>query len=143
VCIIFISCIDFTACPIYICSNGVNQCIVGARTKYCLKQIIKKRDGDKIVEASAAPKLGDDVIKNRLYNTPGHHRNFLDCVKSRQPTVTPVETAHRSATPGHLALIAFLVNRPIQWDPVKEVIIGDEEASKLLTREYRGPWKLA
>ena len=63
-------------------------------------------------------------------------------MKSRQPTVTPVETAHRSATPGHLALIAFLVNRTIKWDPVKEQIIGDEEASKLLTREYRGPWKL-
>jgi len=35
-----------------------------------------------------------------------------------------------------------MVNRPIKWDPVKEEIIGDLEASKLLTREYRGPWKL-
>ena len=107
-----------------------------------LKQIIKKREGDKVVEAAKAPKLGDDVIKSRLYNTPGHHRNFLDCVKSRQPTVTPVATAHRSAIPGHLALIALMVNRPLKWDPIKEVIIGDEEASKLLGRDYRGPWKL-
>jgi hypothetical protein len=53
-----------------------------------------------------------------------------------------VETAHRSATPGHLALIAMMLNRPIKWDPEKEVIIGDAEASKLLSREYRGPWKL-
>ena len=107
-----------------------------------LKRIVKKREGDRVVEAAAAPKLGDDVIKTRLYETPGHHRNFLDCVKSRKPTVTPVETAHRSATPGHLALIAFLVNRPIKWDPVKEEIVGDPEAAKLLGREYRGPWKL-
>jgi len=112
-----------------------------------LKKMIKKRKDEKdpnseIVESAAAPKLGDDVIKTRLYETPGHHRNFLDCVKSRKPTVTPVETAHRSATPGHLALISFLVNRPIKWDPVKEEIIGDAEASKLLTREYRGNWKL-
>jgi predicted dehydrogenase len=107
-----------------------------------LKKKIQKREGDKVVEASAAPKLGDDVIKTRLYETKGHHRNFLDCVKSRQPTVTPVETAHRSATPGHLALISLMVNRPLKWDPEKEVIIGDEEASKLLGREYRGPWKL-
>ena len=91
---------------------------------------------------TVAPKLGDDVIKTRLYETKGHHRNFLDCVKSRQPTVTPVETAHRSATPGHLALISFLTNRSIKWDPAKEEIIGDADASKLLTREYRGPWKL-
>jgi predicted dehydrogenase len=107
-----------------------------------LKQIVKKRDGDKVVESAAAPKLGDDVIKTRLYNTPGHHRNFLDCVKSREPTVTPVTTAHRSATPGHLALISMMVNRPLKWDPVKEEIIGDAEASKLLGREYRAPWKL-
>ena len=112
-----------------------------------LKKMIKKRKNEKdpnseIVESATAPKLGDDLIKTRLYETPGHHRNFLDCVKSRKPTVTPVETAHRSATPGHLALISFLVNRPIKWDPVKEEIIGDAEASKLLTREYRGNWKL-
>jgi hypothetical protein len=112
-----------------------------------LKKMIKKRKDEKnptseIIESATAPKLGDDVIKTRLYETPGHHRNFLDCVKSRRPTVTPVETAHRSATPGHLALISFLVNRPIKWDPVKEEIIGDAEASKLLTREYRGSWKL-
>lgn len=106
------------------------------------KQVIKKREGDKVVEAAKAPKLGDDIIKTRLYNTPGHHRNFLDCVKSRQTTVTPVTTAHRSAIPGHLALIALMLNRPLKWDPVKEVIIGDEEASKLLGRDYRGPWKL-
>jgi hypothetical protein len=41
-----------------------------------------------------------------------------------------------------LALISFLVNRPIKWDAAKEEIIGDPEASKLLTREYRGSWKL-
>jgi predicted dehydrogenase len=112
-----------------------------------LKKMIKKRKNEKdpnseIVESATAPKLGDDLIKTRLYETPGHHRNFLDCVKSRKPTVTPVETAHRSATPGHLALISFLVSRPIKWDPVKEEIVGDAEASKLLTREYRGNWKL-
>ncbi|MDZ4290251.1 MAG: Gfo/Idh/MocA family oxidoreductase [Prosthecobacter sp.] len=107
-----------------------------------LKQMVKKRQGDKVVEAAKAPKLGDDIIKTRLYNTPGHHRNFLDCVKSRQPTVTPVATAHHSAIPGHLALISLMVNRPLKWDPINEVIVGDEEASKLLGRKYRGPWKL-
>ncbi len=107
-----------------------------------LKQKIQKREGDKVVEAYKTPKLGDDVIKNPLYRSPGHHRNFLDCVKSRQPTITPVETAHRSASPGHLSLISLMVNRTIKWDPEKEVISGDEEASKLLTRAYRGKWKL-
>lgn len=90
-----------------------------------------------------ARSLPEEQRKVKLFASPGHDRNFLDCVKSRQPTLTPVETAHHSAIPGHLGLIAMLVGRKIKWDAAKEVIVGDAEASKLLTREYRGPWKLA
>ena len=72
-----------------------------------------------------------------------HARNFLDCVKTRKPTITPVETAHHSAIPGHLGLISMLVGRKIKWDANKEKIIGDKEAAKLLTRDYRRPWHLA
>ena len=68
--------------------------------------------------------------KIKLYRTEGHQRNFIDCVKSRQPTITPVETAHHSAIPGHLGLISMLVGRKIRWDPVNEVILDDAEASK-------------
>jgi predicted dehydrogenase len=107
-----------------------------------LKKSVQRRQGDKVVEGFEAPKLGDDIIKTRLYETRGHQRNFLDCVKSRKPTVTPVETAHHSAIPGHLALISLMTKRTLKWDPEKELIIGDEEASKLMGREYRGPWKL-
>jgi predicted dehydrogenase len=72
----------------------------------------------------------------------GHWRNFLDSVKSRQPTVAPVEVAHHSAIPGHLGLISMLVRRPIRWNPKEEVIIGDEQASELLSRPYRSPWQM-
>jgi predicted dehydrogenase len=89
-----------------------------------------------------ARRLPEDLRNVKLYESKDHHRNFLDCVKSRQPTITPVEVAHHSAIPGHLGLIAMLVGRKIKWDAKKEVIIGDPEASKLMTREYRKPWKL-
>jgi predicted dehydrogenase len=82
-----------------------------------------------------------DKYKVKLYQSDNHQRNFIDCVKSGKPTITPVETAHHSAIPGHLTLISMLVGRKIKWDAKKEVIIGDKEASKLLTREYRSPWK--
>lgn len=86
--------------------------------------------------------LPEESFKVQLYNSTEHRRNFLDCVKSRKPTITPVETAHHSAIPGHLSLISMLVGRKIRWDPVKEKILGDHEASKLLSRPYRKPWKL-
>jgi len=77
-----------------------------------------------------------------LYESDDHLGNFLDCVKSRQPTITPCEVAHRSASVGHLGQIAIITGRKIKWDPEKEVIIGDEQASRMLSRPMRSPWHL-
>jgi len=87
--------------------------------------------------------LPEELRKVKLYESNDHFGNFLDCVKSRKPTVTPIEVAHHSAIPGHLGLIAMLTGRTIKWNSKKEVIVGDAEASKMLTRPYRTPWKLA
>jgi predicted dehydrogenase len=85
----------------------------------------------------------DELCKVKLIHSSNHQRNFIECVKSRQPTITPVEAAHHSAVPGHLGLISMLVGRKIKWDVASEKILDDPEASKLLSREYRDPWKLA
>jgi predicted dehydrogenase len=87
--------------------------------------------------------LPEELRKVKLYESSGHQRNFLDCVKSRQPTITPVETAHHSAIPGHLGLISMRVGRKIYWDAKHEKILHDKEATQLLTREYRAPWDFA
>jgi predicted dehydrogenase len=87
--------------------------------------------------------LPEELRKIKLYESPGHWRNFLDCVKSRQPTIAPVETAHHSAIPGHLGLISMLTGRKINWSVAHEKIIDDTAASELLTREYRAPYELA
>jgi predicted dehydrogenase len=87
--------------------------------------------------------LAEELRKVKLYESHGHWRNFLDCVKSRQPTITPVETAHHSAIPGHLGLISMLIGRKIKWDVKREKILDDAAASELLTRPYRAPWHLA
>ena len=85
--------------------------------------------------------LAEELRKVKLYESANHQRNFIDCVKSRRPTITPVETAHHSAIPGHLGLISMLTGRKIRWDNATETILGDPEASQLMTREYRAPWK--
>jgi predicted dehydrogenase len=86
--------------------------------------------------------LPEEQRKVKLPISTNHHRNFLDSVKSRQPTITPVETAHHSAIPGHLGLISMLVNRKLKWDVQKELILDDPDASKLLSRPYRAPWHI-
>ena len=87
--------------------------------------------------------LPEELRKVKLYVSRDHYRNFLDCVKSRQPTITPVETAHHSAIPGHLGLISMLTGRKIRWNVKTETILHDADASKMLTRGYRAPWHLA
>jgi predicted dehydrogenase len=82
--------------------------------------------------------FGPDAI--RLYNSPNHHRNFIDCVKSRQTTAAPVEVAHRSASLCHLGSICTLVGRKLRWDPAAERFHGDDEANRLLGKAMRAPW---
>jgi len=77
-----------------------------------------------------------------LFKSPGHWRNFLDCVKSRATTLTPCEVAHRSATPGHLGQIAMLLGRKIRFNPDTEEILGDKTATRMLSRPMRSPWYL-
>jgi predicted dehydrogenase len=78
----------------------------------------------------------------RLYHSEDHQRNFLDCVKTRQLTITPVEAACRSISVGHLGEIAMLTGRKIRWNPETEEILDDPGASALLGRSYRKPWIL-
>jgi len=78
----------------------------------------------------------------RLYRSRDHYQNFLDCVRTRALTIASCEAAHRSASVGHLGVIAIETGRKILWDPATETIIGDPDAEKLLSRAYRKPWQL-
>ena len=78
----------------------------------------------------------------RLYKSTEHHQNWFECIKSRKLPICDVAIGHRSATVCHLGNIAIRTGRKIQWDPAKELIVGDAEAAKLTTKEYRAPWKL-
>jgi predicted dehydrogenase len=86
--------------------------------------------------------LPEELRKVKLPVSDNHQRNFLASIKSRKPTITPVETAHHSAIPGHLGLISMLVGRKLKWDAQKESILDDADASKLLSRSYRAPWQI-
>jgi predicted dehydrogenase len=78
----------------------------------------------------------------KLYHSDNHHRNWLECIKTRKLPICDVAIGHRSATVCHLGNIAIRLGRKITWDPAKEEIVGDTEAAKWTTKEYRAPWKL-
>jgi len=85
-------------------------------------------------------RVGPDEVQ--LPRSPGHHREFLDAVKSRRQTLAPAETAHRSASIGHLGQIAMILGRRIRWNPEKEEILNDATATRMLSTPMRSPWHL-
>jgi len=97
------------------------------------------------LEASSPSLLTTTIGPNeiRLGRSPGHHQDFINAVKTRGTTMAHAEVGHRTATMCHLANIAMLLDRPIKWDPDKEVVIGDDEANKMLARPMRAPWVLS
>ena len=77
------------------------------------------------------------------YKSTDHVANFVDCIKTGKETVAPVEAAHRTISICHLANIAIRLGRKsLKWDPKRERILGDSEASKYLSRPIRGKWRL-
>ena len=71
-----------------------------------------------------------------------HIRNFLDCVKSRKRPIADVEVGQRGTSVAHLGNVALRSGHKIIWDAEKETTVGDPEAAKLLTRQYRKPYVL-
>jgi predicted dehydrogenase len=77
----------------------------------------------------------------RLYASDDHHGNFVDCVRSRKPTICDAEIGHRSVSVCHIGNICLrLGGRPLTWDPEREEFVGDKEANGLLSRPMRGHW---
>jgi predicted dehydrogenase len=69
-----------------------------------------------------------------------HAKNFLDAVKSRKQPFADLATGHKSSLPCLLANVSFRTGRKLTWDAERERFVGDPEADKFLTREYRKPW---
>ena len=75
-------------------------------------------------------------------NWQGHHRNFLECVKTRARTIASAEVAHRSTTTCHVANICLRLGRNVSWDPQAERFVNDADADKMISRPMRNPWRL-
>jgi len=85
-------------------------------------------------------RIGPDEIN--LRRSPGHYREFIECVQTRGTTMAPCSVALNSLTPAFLALIAMRTGRKVRWDPTRQKIIGDPHAERLLSRPMRPPWHL-
>jgi predicted dehydrogenase len=101
------------------------------------------RQRDSTYRKNGKPRIeARKVRKTATADTAPHARNFLDCVKSRAQCNCDIETGHRSTSATLLANIAYKTRALLDWDPQAERFRGHPEADKLLTYEYRAPYKL-
>jgi hypothetical protein len=71
-----------------------------------------------------------------------HHANWFECIRTRRKPSCDEELGHRSASLGHLIIIAHTLQRSLRWDPAAEEFIGNETANRLLARAMRSPWHI-
>jgi predicted dehydrogenase len=84
--------------------------------------------------------IGPDQV--HLYNSKDHYADWLDAIRKRTDPVCKIEIGASSVTVCHLGNIAYTLQRPLKWDPKREVFPGDDEANRLLSRPYCSPWRL-
>ena len=101
------------------------------------------RDGWTFYPANSRDKIIHE--DSQLQEPDGHNltllwADFLAGIEGKTKGVANIEIAHRSSVLPLLGMISWRVGRSLNWDGAKEQITGDAEASKLLSRPYRGPW---
>ncbi|GAB4412692.1 MAG: Gfo/Idh/MocA family oxidoreductase [Bryobacter sp.] len=80
---------------------------------------------------------------NSIPDSPGHIREFLDAIKSRQTTTCNIGYGHQLTKAGLLGNIALRTGERLLWDDSREMVSNSKAAAKLVTRKYRKPWKMA
>jgi len=75
-------------------------------------------------------------------DTAFHARNFLDCVKTRGKTNCDALTGHLSTVGPVIANIALRTKSYLEWDAAAERFTNNTAANKLLSYDYRAPYKL-
>ena len=82
--------------------------------------------------------------RHKLDATPDPPKlaSFAEAIRTREQAGGNAEVSHRASTLLHLANVALRVGRKIRWDPVKEQIVGDEQANRFVNIPMRAPWHL-
>lgn len=82
----------------------------------------------------------DLQIAPKPQDVPAHLADFFDAIRSHRRPNGDIEFGHFTSSLSHLANIATRLGRALKFDPAKEQFIDDDEANRLVGREYRSHW---
>lgn len=129
---------------------GADGEIQVARGKFALKV-----DGKDVASAVSKKggRLGNELdkaeegflkdAKVKLYHSPGHVPDFLNCVKSRKQPITNAVVGSRSINVAHLMNLTYQHHVDVEWDPANNTFAkGSKHPVSWLGRSYRDKWKI-
>ncbi len=82
-----------------------------------------------------------DIELNAAPATRRHMLDFLAAIDQRARPVADIEQGHISTASCILANMAMALGRPLIYDPARKEVVGDPEATQMLSRTYRVPWQ--
>ncbi|MFK5974014.1 MAG: Gfo/Idh/MocA family oxidoreductase [Flavobacteriaceae bacterium] len=103
---------------------------------------VDKEKSNEALNASD-PKILESVIganEIHLQKIDDQHGNWLECIKSREQPISPIEKGHKACTVCLISDIAMQFDRKLDWDPDKEIFLNNDEANAMLSREQRKPY---
>lgn len=74
-------------------------------------------------------------------NIPELWDDFIKSIETDKLPVADIQQGHYATNMSLLGMLSYKLGRSVEWDGKKELIVNDNEANKLLSRDYRGPWK--
>ena len=92
------------------------------------------------LEASDKKLLDPNGVTVQFPHSLEHHKNWLECVASRQTPLAPAPIAHRANAACIVSWIAMKLARPLRWDAQAEQFVNDDEANAMLSRPERAPY---
>lgn len=103
---------------------------------------VSQAKSSKALDASD-PKILKSVIGENeihLYKSDEQHGNWLECIKTRKAPISPAEIGHRACSVCLISHIAMKLPRTLNWNPVAERFLNDDEANAMLSRPQRYPY---
>ncbi|HIJ52376.1 MAG TPA: Gfo/Idh/MocA family oxidoreductase [Planctomycetes bacterium] len=77
-----------------------------------------------------------------VYKSPGHKEDWFKGIKTGAKTIMNIEAAVGVANLCVLGNVSFILGRKLHWEPVKQEIVGDEQARRMMGRPQRHPYHL-
>lgn len=67
--------------------------------------------------------------------------DFIQAIETGKQPVADIRNSHYATNMSLLAIMSYKLGRGVKWDGEKQMVTGDNEAKKLMSREYRKPWE--